>query len=69
MKELRPKFNELTQKYPDLSTFSIFVKLIKANTVPNINRYFYRLVEKDDYKGTSEVRLLRWLNSIKKGSV
>ena len=60
---MKDKFKELTEKYPNLSSAMVFVKLIKGKkmTVSQIEPLFDSLVDKSDWKGTPRKELLSWM--------
>jgi len=63
MKQL---FQELSDKYPNLSSAMVFVKLIKGKGYSKsvISRNFTSLVDKGDYSGSDKKALLKWLFEI-----
>jgi len=63
---MKEKFKELQDKYPNLSSAMVFVKLIKGKGYSKsvISRYFSSLVDKDDYSGSERKAILKWLFEI-----
>jgi hypothetical protein len=63
---MKEKFKELQDKYPNLSSAMVFVKLIKGKGFSKniISRHFSSLVDKDDYSGLEKRSLLKWLFEI-----
>ena len=62
---MKEKFEELKAKYPNLSSAMCFVKLAKALgrkwTKRQLNSYFNKLVDRDDYLGSEKKEILNWL--------
>ena len=54
------------KEHPTKSTFCQFVATIKGQEFSDstINKWFYRLVDKEDYRGSSHQEILAWLYSI-----
>ena len=62
---MKEKFEELKVKYPNLSSAMCFVKMAKAIgkkwTKRQLNGYFNKLVDKEDYLGSEKREILDWL--------
>jgi hypothetical protein len=63
---MREKFEELTEKYPNHSSFIVYVKAIKGTNFPKtqITSWFNKLVDKSDYDVSEKRSILSWLNKI-----
>ena len=63
MYKVKNRFEELARKYPYYSTYVVFAETIRGTglTENTIRRWFYRLVEADDYAQDEVRSVLRHL--------
>lgn len=62
---MQEQFKRIQEKYPNLSSAMCFVKLIKNKEMASweIEKWFDKLVDKSDWKGTPKVQIIRWLKT------
>jgi hypothetical protein len=63
---MKEKFEELSDKYPNLSSLLVFGRLIRMTPKEGwnsrkINKWFAVLVDKDDYLKSEKTQILEWL--------
>lgn len=65
MKEIRHLFSELSEKYPALSSWTVFTRLLKTKKIPRnlLVKSFGILVERGDYLQSERKALLNYLTS------
>ncbi|MFA5431677.1 MAG: hypothetical protein WC319_02195 [Candidatus Paceibacterota bacterium] len=63
MKSLERRFNNIVERNPSFSSYLCFTKAIKGQRFSKqvINRWFQKLVDKDDYIKNEKNVLLRYL--------
>ena len=63
---MKDRFKELSEKYPNLGSAIIFVKVIKGKgyTKPVIRKWFKILVDESDYSKMEKESILKWLYEI-----
>lgn len=59
------RFNELKNKYPNLSSLMCYIRAIKGrNYSADTIETNLKLVDWEDYRGSSRKELLAWLNTV-----
>jgi hypothetical protein len=60
---MREKFKELTEKYPNHSSFIVYTKVIKGSGYSKgvVSKWFKLLVDSSDYLISEKKELLNWL--------
>lgn len=68
MRSVEKKFLDITKKNPYLSSYVCFTKTIKGRGFvrPVIRKWFYKLVNRDDYSGSDKKQLFRHLEFLSK---
>jgi hypothetical protein len=63
MKSLERRFNNIAERNSSFSSYLCFAKAIKGQRFSKqvINRWFQKLVDKDDYANNEKSSLLRYL--------
>lgn len=68
MKDIKEKFDIITESYPKLSSAMCFVKMVKRYdknkikwTKDKLTRSWKKLVDKDDYAGRELREIISWL--------
>jgi CRISPR/Cas system CSM-associated protein Csm2 small subunit len=66
---MKEKFNELQEKYCNLSSAMIFSKLVKGRNMTNseIRKWFKKLVNKDDWDGSNREEVVRFYVRLSNG--
>jgi len=70
MKSIERKYNKIAEKNPCWSSYVCFAEAIKNRKFgkQTINRWFNKLVEKDDYEKEEKKEILSHLHELSKGS-
>ena len=68
---MNEQFEKLQQKFPELSTFVIFERLVEGLNLKEdkISLWFNKLVSKDDWMGCSKSNLITWLVAVSDESI
>lgn len=68
MKSLERRFKKFAEKHPDWGSCVIFAETIMGQNFNKqaLHRWFYKLIEKDDYARNELKELMRWLEAITK---
>lgn len=63
MIKIKERFEILSEKYPNLSSYSIFAKIIRGNKIDikTIEKWFKKLVSKEDYIKKDRDMIIRHL--------
>ncbi len=66
MRSIQRRFNNITKRNPTMSSYVSFAKAIKGQkfTKQMISRWFYKLVEEDDYSKNERRALLSHLDKL-----
>ena len=66
MRSIGRRFKNITEKKPLWSSYLCFAEAIKGQkfTKPMINRWFSKLVEKDDYSKSDKRQILKQLEDL-----
>ena len=66
MKSLARRFNHITEKNPNLSSYTCFARSVKEQSFnrQTIHRWFQKLVDKDDYAKREKRAVLAYLDNL-----
>jgi hypothetical protein len=67
---VQKRFEKITEKFPHYSSYTAFAETIRNTTLSEsiIRRWFYTLVEADDYSKSEAQAILRYLLTLRKPS-
>lgn len=68
MKSIERRFNKVSKKHPDWSSYVCFIGAIADQdfTIETMRRWFYKLVDENDYSPKDKLEVLGYLVSVLK---